>query len=183
MTSSPLDIPVKTADGRQTTLAEFRGRVMLVVNVASKCGLTVQYEGLEKLYEAKRDAGLVVLAFPANNFMEQEPGTEAEIVEFCTSTYDVQFPIFSKISVKGEAIHPLYRSLTAIAPDAIGEGPMRDRLKGYGVEPENKADVLWNFEKFLIGRDGRVAARFSPDVTAEDGRLVSAIDKELAQRA
>ncbi len=182
MTFSPLDIPVKTADGRLTTLAEFRGRVMLVVNVASKCGLTVQYAGLEKLYKAKRDAGLVVLAFPANDFMGQEPGTEAEIVEFCTSTYDVQFPIFSKISVKGTAIHPLYRSLTTLAPDATGEGPMRERLKGYGVEPENKADVLWNFEKFLIGRDGKVAARFSPDVTAEDGRLVSAIDKELAQR-
>jgi glutathione peroxidase len=123
--SSPLDIPVKTADGRKTTLAEFRGRVMLVVNVASKCGLTVQYEGLEKLYEAKRDAGLIILAFPANDFMEQEPGTEAEIVEFCTSTYDVQFPIFSKISVKGQAAHALYRSLTTIAPDATGEGPMR----------------------------------------------------------
>lgn len=181
MTSSPLDIPVKTADGRQTTLSEFRGRVMLVVNVASKCGLTVQYEGLEKLFEAKRDEGLVVLAFPANDFMQQEPGTEAEIVEFCTSTYDVQFPIFSKISVKGDAIHPLYRSLTTAVPNAIGEGPMRDRLKGYGVVPDNAADVLWNFEKFLIGRDGNVVARFAPDVTADDQRLVSAIEKELAR--
>jgi len=181
VTSSPLDISVKTADGRQTTLGEFRGRVMLVVNVASKCGLTVQYEGLEKLFEAKRDEGLVILAFPANDFMGQEPGTEAEIVEFCTSTYDVQFPIFAKISVKGEATHPLYRSLTTIAPDAIGEGPMRDRLKGYGVEADSASDVLWNFEKFLIGRDGNVAARFAPDVTADDGRLVSAVEGELAR--
>ncbi len=181
MTSSLLDIPVKTADGRQTTLAEFRGQVMLVVNVASKCGLTVQYVELEKLFEAKRDDGLVVLAFPANDFMGQEPGTEAEIVEFCTSTYDVQFPIFAKISVKGEGAHPLYRRLTALAPEAIGEGPMRDRLKGYGVEADNPFDVLWNFEKFLIGRDGNVAARFSPDVTADDRRLVAAVEKELAR--
>lgn len=182
MTSNPLDITVRTADGRQTTLAEFRGRVMLVVNVASKCGLTVQYDGLEKLFKAKRDEGLVILAFPANDFMGQEPGTEAEIVDFCTSTYDVQFPIFAKISVKGDAIHPLYSNLTAAVPDAVGEGPMRDRLKGYGITPDNKADILWNFEKFLIGRDGNVAARFAPDVTAEDQRLVSAVEKELAQR-
>ncbi|MCV9967191.1 glutathione peroxidase [Pararhizobium sp. BT-229] len=181
MTTSPLDIPVKTADGRQTTLAEFRGRVVLVVNVASKCGLTVQYEGLEKLFETKREEGLVVLAFPANDFMGQEPGTEAEIVEFCTSTYDVQFPIFAKISVKGETIHPLYRSLTSAVPNATGEGPMRDRLKGYGVVPDNAADVLWNFEKFLIGRNGNVVGRFAPDVTADDQRLVSAIEKELAR--
>ncbi len=182
VTSSPLDIPVKTADGSQTTLDAYRGRVMLVVNVASKCGLTVQYEGLEKLFEAKRDEGLVILAFPANDFMGQEPGTEAEIVEFCTSTYDVQFPIFAKISVKGATAHPLYQSLTETAPEAIGEGPMRERLKGYGVVANDPADVLWNFEKFLIGRDGQVAARFAPDVTPDDRRLVSAIEKELARR-
>jgi glutathione peroxidase len=154
---------------------------MLVVNVASKCGLTVQYKGLQKLFEAKRDEGLVILAFPANDFMGQEPGTEAEIVEFCTSTYDVQFPIFAKISVKGGATHPLYRSLTAIAPEAVGEGPMRDRLKEYGVEADSVSDILWNFEKFLIDRDGNIAARFSPDVTADDRRLVEAVEKELAR--
>lgn len=176
-----LDISVVTADGRHTTLAEFRGRVMLVVNVASKCGLTVQYAALEKLYEARRDEGLVVLAFPANDFMGQEPGTEAEIVEFCTTTYDVQFPIFAKLSVKGETIHPLYRSLTAAMPQAIGDGPMRERLRSHGLAADDTTAILWNFEKFLISRDGRVIARFAPDVTADDRRLLSAIEQELAK--
>lgn len=178
---SLLDIPVKGLDGRQTTLNDFRGKVMLVVNVASKCGLTPQYEGLEKLYEDKRDQGFVVLAFPANDFKGQEPGTDAEIVAFCTSTYDVQFPVFSKISVKGDEKHPLYRALTNAASSAIGEGPMRERLKGYGIETGDTGEILWNFEKFLIGRNGKVAARFAPDVTADDPRLVSSIEKELAR--
>jgi glutathione peroxidase len=177
-----LDIPVKRPDGRETTLNEYRGRVMLVVNVASKCGLTVQYEGLEKLYEDKREQGLVIVAFPANDFKGQEPGTDEEIVSFCTSTYDVQFPIFSKISVKGSDRHPLYRALADIMPTATGEGPMRERLKGHGIETGEVGEVLWNFEKFLIGRDGKVAARFSPDVTAEDPRLIDGIDKALAQK-
>jgi glutathione peroxidase len=177
-----LDIPVKRTDGGETTLGEYRGMVMLVVNVASKCGLTVQYEGLEKLYEDKRDQGLVVLAFPANDFKGQEPGTDEEIVEFCTSTYDVKFPIFSKISVKGSERHPLYGVLTETMPAATGEGPMRDRLKGHGIETGAVGEVLWNFEKFLIGRDGKVAGRFAPDVTAEDQRLISAIDGELANK-
>src|SRR6218665_2098863 len=110
--SDVLNIPVKLADGRETSLNEFKGKVMLVVNVASKCGLTKQYEGLEKLYEDKQGAGLVITAFPANNFKGQEPGTDSEIVEFCQSTYDVKFPIFSKISVKGDDKHPLYKALT-----------------------------------------------------------------------
>jgi glutathione peroxidase len=176
-----LDIPVKRADGRETTLSDYRGEVILVVNVASKCGLTVQYESLEKLYEDKRGRGFVVAAFPANDFKGQEPGTDEEIVAFCTSTYDVRFPIFSKISVKGEEIHPLYRQLTASAPDTIGDGPMRDRLKGNGIEPSDKTEVLWNFEKFLIGRDGEVAARFAPDVTVDDPRFLSIVDRELAK--
>jgi glutathione peroxidase len=176
-----LDIRVKRADGRDTTLNDYRGEVILVVNVASKCGLTVQYEGLEKLFEDKRDRGFTIAAFPANDFKDQEPGTDEEIVAFCTSTYDVKFPIFSKISVKGEDKHPLYRQLTAAAPDTIGDGPMRDRLKGHGIEPGDKSDVLWNFEKFLIGRDGEVAARFAPDVTVEDPRFLAIVDKELAK--
>ncbi|KRB51908.1 glutathione peroxidase [Rhizobium sp. Root708] len=175
-----LNVPVKLADGRATTLSEYGGKVILVVNVASKCGLTVQYEGLEKLYEDKRERGFVIAAFPANNFKGQEPGTDAEIVEFCTLTYDVKFPIFSKISVKGDDQHPLYRTLTASGLPTTGEGPMRERLRDRGLDSEEKTDVLWNFEKFLIGRNGKVVARFAPDVTADDQRLVSAIDRELA---
>ncbi|MBB3399016.1 MULTISPECIES: glutathione peroxidase [unclassified Rhizobium] len=178
-----LNIPVKLADGRETTLNDHRGKVILVVNVASKCGLTVQYEGLEKLYEDKRERGFVIAAFPANNFKGQEPGTDAEIIEFCTLTYDVKFPIFSKISVKGEDQHPLYQQLTAAVETAVGEGPMRERLRNNGLATGDNNEILWNFEKFLIGRDGKVAARFAPDVTAEDQRLVSAIDKELAKTA
>jgi glutathione peroxidase len=176
-----LSIPVKLADGRETSLDEFRGKVMLVVNVASKCGLTKQYEGLEKLYEDKQRAGLVITAFPANNFKGQEPGSDSEIVEFCQSTYDVKFPIFSKISVKGDDKHPLYRELTGSGVPTTGDGPMKERLRGFGMVVEDDDEVVWNFEKFLIGRDGRVKARFAPDVTAEDLRLIEAIDRELAK--
>ncbi|PZM10899.1 glutathione peroxidase [Rhizobium tubonense] len=181
MSDKLLDIPVKRADGRETTLNDYSGEVILVVNVASKCGLTVQYEGLEKLFEDKRDRGFMIAAFPANDFKGQEPGSDEEIVAFCTSTYDVKFPIFSKISVKGEEKHPLYRQLTALAPESIGDGPMRDRLKGHGLATSDRSEVLWNFEKFLIGRDGKVAARFAPDVTAEDPRFLSVVDRELAK--
>ena len=179
--SDLMHIPVKTADGREMTLNEYRGQVLLVVNVASKCGLTPQYEALEKLYEDKRERGFVVTAFPANDFKDQEPGTDAEIVAFCTSSYDVQFPIFSKISVKGEAKHPLYRNLTASGAATVGDGPMRDRLRGHGMVPADDKEILWNFEKFLVGRNGEVVARFAPDVTPDDMRLVSAIDKELSK--
>jgi len=178
--SAVLNIPVKLADGRETSLSEYKGKVMLVVNVASKCGLTKQYEGLEKLYEDKRDQGFVITAFPANNFKEQEPGTDAEIVEFCTSTYDVKFPIFSKISVKGEDKHPLYRELTGSSLPTTGDGPMKEKLRGFGMEVPD-GEIVWNFEKFLIDRNGEIVARFAPDVTAEDSRLVSAIDRELAK--
>jgi len=176
-----MTIPVTMADGRETTLDEYRGKVVLVVNVASKCGLTTQYDGLEKLYEDKRGDGLVIAAFPANDFKGQEPGSDAEIVAFCTSTYDVKFPIFSKISVKGESKHPLYRELTAADVTVTGDGPMRERLKGYGMDVPDDGEVLWNFEKFLIGRDGKVVARFAPDVTAEDPRLTSVVEKELSK--
>lgn len=181
MTSAVYDIPVKTIDGAAASLAKFRGKVLLVVNVASKCGLTPQYTGLESLYQNKRAQGLEVLGFPANNFMGQEPGTEADIASFCATNYDVHFPMFAKISVLGTDQHPLYGTLTAAQPQAIGEGPFRERLKGYGVNPANPVDVLWNFEKFLINRKGEVVARFSPDVTADDPRLVSAIEVELAR--
>jgi glutathione peroxidase len=135
------------------------------------------------LYQGKRASGLEVLGFPANNFKGQEPGSDSEISNFCSVNYDVHFPLFSKISVLGEDRHPLYAQLTAAQPAAIGDGPFRERLKGYGVNPENPVDVLWNFEKFLLSRKGEVVARFAPDVAADDPRLVSAIDAELAKPA
>jgi glutathione peroxidase len=183
MTESLYEVPLKRIDGTADNLGSHRGKVLLVVNVASKCGLTPQYKGLESLYQDKRAKGLEVLGFPANNFKGQEPGSDAEIREFCSTNYDVHFPLFSKISVLGEDRHPLYAKLTAAQPKAIGEGPFRERLKGYGVNPENQVDVLWNFEKFLLSRGGEVVARFSPDVAADDPRLVAAIDAELAKQA
>lgn len=181
MKNSVFDIPVKKIDGQPATLAQYRGRVLLVVNVASKCGLTPQYSQLEKLYQDKHDRGFEVLGFPANNFMGQEPGTDAEIANFCSTSYDVHFPLFSKISVKGSDRHPLYGLLTSERPDAVGEGPMRERLAGYGVKVDGAGDVLWNFEKFLVARDGSVAERFAPDVPADDPRLTAAVERELAK--
>jgi glutathione peroxidase len=181
MTASLYDIPLKQIDGTAGSLGNYGGKVLLVVNVASKCGLTPQYKGLESLYQDKRALGLEVLGFPANNFKGQEPGSDAEISDFCSINYDVHFPLFSKISVLGEDQHPLYAELTAAQPAAIGDGPFRERLKGYGVNPENPVDVLWNFEKFLLSRQGDVVARFAPDIAADDPRLVSAIDAELAK--
>jgi len=177
------DIPLKRIDGAADTLGAHKGKVLLIVNVASKCGLTPQYEGLEKLFESKRGAGLEVLGFPANNFRGQEPGTEAEIADFCKTTYDVQFPLFSKVSVVGEDQHPLYASLTKAIPAATGEGPMRTRLEGFKIETNKAPDILWNFEKFVVGRNGDVVARFAPDVAADDPRLTAVIDAELAKSA
>lgn len=183
MTTAINAIPLKQIDGTNTNLAAYQGQVVLIVNVASKCGLTAQYTGLEALYQAKHANGLQILGFPANNFKGQEPGTDAEISDFCSVNYDVHFPLFSKISVLGEDQHPLYAELTKAQPAATGEGPFREKLKGFGVNPDNTVDVLWNFEKFLINRKGEVVGRFSPDVTADDPRLVAAIDAELAKAA
>lgn len=176
-------IPLMRIDGTQDTLATHRGKVLLIVNVASKCGLTPQYAGLEKLFEERRAQGLEVLGFPANNFMGQEPGTDAEIVEFCSLTYGVKFPLFSKISVAGADQHPLYAALTQAQPHAIGEGAMRRKLEEYKISPNPAPGVLWNFEKFLVDRKGEVVARFAPDVTPEDPRLTQAVDAELAKTA
>lgn len=177
------DLPLTRLDGAADSLAAHRGKVLLIVNVASKCGLTPQYEGLEKLFEEKRGAGLEVLGFPANNFKEQEPGTDADIADFCSSTYNVQFPMFSKISVVGADKHPLYAQLTKAQPDAIGEGPHRARLEGFKIATNPAPEVLWNFEKFVVGRNGEVVARFSPDVSPTDPRLVSVLEAELAKSA
>ena len=182
MANEIYDIPVKTIDGQETNLGEHKGKVLLVVNVASKCGLTPQYEGLESLYENYREQGLEVLGFPANNFMGQEPGTEDEIKDFCSSNYNVQFPLFSKISVKGDDQHQLYHYLTETKPDTdINDGGLEENLKGYGHNRSTPGEVLWNFEKFLIGKNGEIAARFAPDVTATDERLVSKVEEELAK--
>lgn len=174
------DIPLKRIDGTHATLAEYRGKVLLLVNVASKCGLTPQYQGLEKLYRDRHSHGLEVLGFPSNDFNGQEPGSDAEISHFCSLTYDVHFPLFSKISVVGPDQHPLYAELTRVQPAAIGDGPFRERLRAHGINVSHPADVLWNFEKFLVNRQGDVVARFAPDVTSDDHRLVEAIEAELA---
>jgi glutathione peroxidase len=173
------DIALKTIDGQPASLADYQGKVLLVVNVASKCGLTPQYAGLQKLYAEKHAAGLEVLGFPANDFGAQEPGTEAEITAFCTSKYDVTFPMFAKISVVGEAKHPLYAELIAARPEAEGGDSMRKNLEGYGIKPNPKPEVLWNFEKFVIGRDGSVVGRFTPDVAADDPRLLAVLEAAL----
>ncbi|MGE3691372.1 MAG: glutathione peroxidase [Novosphingobium sp.] len=175
-------IPLTRIDGSSDSLANHKGNVLLVVNVASKCGLTPQYEGLEALYKAKKDQGFEVLGFPANDFGAQEPGTHEEIVEFCSANYGVSFPMFAKADVTGAGKQPLYAKLTAAIPTK--EGPaeeFRERLKGYGMTPTEDPEVLWNFEKFLIGKDGQVAARFAPGTEPNDPELVKAIDKELAK--
>ena len=173
------EIPLKTIDGGGATLGDYAGKVLLVVNVASKCGLTPQYEGLEAIYRKYRDDGFEVLGFPANNFAGQEPGTDAEISSFCQTSFDIDFPLFSKISVAGEDKHPLYGALTTAQPTAVGTEDFREKLAGYGMTPNPVPEVLWNFEKFLIGRDGDVVARFSPDMAPDDDRIVSAIEQAL----
>ncbi|SFR84945.1 glutathione peroxidase [Sphingomonas jatrophae] len=174
------DIPVNTIDGKPAKLADWDGQVALVVNVASKCGLTPQYDALEKLYRQYRDRGFVVLGFPANDFGAQEPGTDADIAEFCSTTFDVDFPMFSKIAVTGENTHPLYRALIAEHPQVDGPADeFREKLKGYGMEPNPAPGILWNFEKFLIGRDGKVAARFAPSLAPDDAKVVEAIEAAL----
>lgn len=176
------EIPLKTIDGEETNLGEYKDKVLLVVNVASKCGLTPQYEGLQKLYGEYQAKGLEVLAFPANNFMGQEPGTESEIKNFCSTNYNVEFPLFGKISVKGNDQHQLYHYLTETKPDTdVNDGEFEAKLKGYGSTRSTPGEVLWNFEKFLIAKDGAIAARFAPDVTAQDARLVAKIEEELGR--
>ncbi|MDQ0503348.1 glutathione peroxidase [Xanthobacter agilis] len=174
------DIPLTRIDGTPATLGAFRGKVLLIVNVASKCGLTPQYGALQALYAARQGEGLEILGFPANDFGAQEPGTEADISAFCSLSYGVTFPMFTKISVLGPTRHPLYDALTEAMPLAEGADGMRERLAKRGVMRASQSDVLWNFEKFLVDRDGRVAARFSPDVAPNDPRLARALDAALA---
>jgi glutathione peroxidase len=184
MTTAIAAIPLTRIDGAADTLANHAGKVLLVVNVASKCGLTPQYEGLEKLYERYRGQGLEVLGFPANDFGGQEPGTNEEIAGFCSLNYGVSFPLYAKADVTGPAQQPLYAALTQAQPAKQGDAEtMRERLRGYGMTPTEDPDVLWNFEKFLIARDGSVAARFAPGVAPDDAILVTAIEAALAEQA
>ncbi len=160
--ASPLDFTVKDIDGKDYDLQQLKGRVVMIVNVASKCGLTPQYEGLEKLYSTYKDRGLVVIGFPANNFNGQEPGTDEQIKEFCSTKYNVSFPMMSKISVKGDDQHPLYKFLTDEA-----------------TANDFKGDIGWNFTKFLVDRNGNVFARFGSKVKPQDEQIVAAIEKGL----
>jgi glutathione peroxidase len=158
---APLAGEMKGIDGKPVDLASYKGKVVLVVNVASRCGYTGQYAGLQKLYDAHKDKGLVILGFPANDFGAQEPGSDAEIAQFCSTKYAVTFPMFSKITVKGAGKAPLYKTLTEAA--------------------DPKGEVGWNFEKFLIGKDGTVIGRFKSGVAPDDAKLVQAIEAALAK--
>jgi glutathione peroxidase len=179
------EIPLTTIAGAPATLADYSGKVLLVVNVASKCGLTPQYTALEALYQKFKPRGFAILGFPANDFAGQEPGTNEEIATFCSTEYPVTFPLFSKIAVTGPGKHPLYAALIAAKPEHVVYGPWREGLTDYaaknGFPPPNPLpELLWNFEKFLIGRDGKVLARFAPDTPPDDPRITEAIEAALA---
>lgn len=175
------DIPLRRIDGTETKLADFSGKVVMVVNVASKCGLTPQYEGLEKLFQEYGSKGFTILGFPSNQFLGQEPGSNEEIQEFCKLNYGVSFPLFQKIDVKGEGQHPLYKELTKTQPKAQKKGLsfFSWTLKLIGQGKKQSTDILWNFEKFLINKKGEVIARFAPDVKPEEAIIKDAIEAEL----
>ncbi len=171
-----------TLDGEQTTLEQWQGKVLLVVNVASKCGLTPQYEQLEALQKAWQSQGFSVLGFPCNQFLEQEPGSNEEIKTFCSTTYGVTFPMFEKTDVNGPARHALYSALVAAQPEALrpeGSG-FYERMVSKGRAPKAPGDILWNFEKFLINKQGEVVARFAPDMTPDDATIIASIKQALA---
>lgn len=163
---SPLDFTVKDIDGKDADLSRYKGKVVLIVNVASRCGYTPQYAGLEKLYKDYADKGFVILGFPANNFKGQEPGTNEQIKQFCKAKYDVTFPMMSKISVKGDDKHPVYKVLTE--GDGAHVGP-------------TKGEVTWNFNKFLVAKDGKEVAHFDSKTKPDDPKLTGAIDAELTK--
>ena len=181
------NIPVQRITGEPATLGEYRGKALLLVNVASKCGLTPQYSALEELYSRFKDAGLVVCGFPANDFGAQEPGSDDEIQAFCATNYSVDFPMFSKIAVTGPDTHPLYEALIEAKPQATGDSRegFRQNLNGFLAAKHNGAStnpepgILWNFEKFLVDRGGKVVARFSPEITPDDPAVVSAVESAL----
>ena len=159
---SVYDFKMKDIDGKDVSLSQYKGKVLLIVNVASLCGNTPQYKDIEALYEKYKDKGLVVLGFPANNFMGQEPGSDESIKTFCTTKYNVSFPMFSKISVKGSDMHPLYKYLTEKSENGVIDAP-----------------IQWNFQKFLIGRDGKIITSVAPKSSVTDPDLVKQIEKAL----
>ncbi|HEV7221360.1 MAG TPA: glutathione peroxidase [Pirellulales bacterium] len=159
-----LNFKMKSLTGKTVDLSKYKGKVVMIVNVASQCGLTPQYEGLEELHEKYADKGLAILGFPANEFGAQEPGSDEEISEFCEKNYGVKFDMFSKVVVKGEGQCPLYKFLTSKE-----------------TEPQPAGDITWNFEKFVIGRDGKIVARFAPKTKPESEEVVSVIEEQLAK--
>ncbi len=183
MSATVYDIPVRRIDGAESSLRDFAGKVLLVVNVASKCGLTPQYKGLEELYSKYREQGFVIAGFPANDFAGQEPGSNEEIQTFCTTSFGVDFPLFDKITVVGKDKHPLYARLIEAQPEAIStkEVPFAEDLKKYGIQPNPEPEILWNFEKFLVSRTGQVVKRFAPNTEPTDPALVAAVEDELAK--
>ena len=182
MSKTVYEFDLNKIDGTKTQLSEYRGKVLLLVNVASKCGLTPQYEGLEKLYSEYKEKGLMVLGFPANEFAGQEPGTNAEIQEFCQMKFGVQFPMFEKVVVKGEGQHPLYAFLTESKPEAQlkKDGKLLGLLREKNLLSGKPHDIKWNFEKFLINRKGEIVERFSPDIEPTDPMITEAIKRELS---
>ncbi len=177
------DIPIRMIDGEETTLDAYRGKTLLIVNTASRCGLTGHYEGLQSLYHTYRGRGLEVFGFPSNDFNGQEPGANAEIAKFCETTFGVDFPMFEKISVAGPAKHPLYAALTAAAPVAISTtgNALGWKLASHGIAVAPAPELQWNFEKFVVNAAGEVTARFAPDTAPDDPALVSAIETQLGE--
>lgn len=159
-----LDFKVKSISGKEVDLSQYKGKVLVVVNVASECGLTPQYEGLEALYEKYSNKGLAVLGFPCNQFGKQEPGSDAEIAQFCEANYKVKFPMFSKVEVNGDGAAPFYKHLTSL-----------------DIKPKGKGQVAWNFEKFVIGKNGEVVARFAPKTEPDAPELIKVVESELAK--
>jgi glutathione peroxidase len=163
--AGPLSFKMKSISGQDVNLADYKGKVLLLVNVASECGLTPQYEQLQTMHDKYKDKGFVVLGFPCNQFGRQEPGTEADIAKFCTDNYKVTFPLFAKIEVNGGGAAALYQYLTAVE-----------------TKPQGKGKISWNFEKFLVGRSGQVVARFAPNTEPDALEVVAAIEAELAKK-
>jgi glutathione peroxidase len=185
MSSAIYHIPLRRIDGSAASLAEHEGTVLLIVNVASQCGLTPQYAELEEIYEKYRDRGFSVLGFPANQFAGQEPGSNAEIQQFCQSKFGIKFPMFEKIVVKGDGQHRLYSELITQCPTAQQKpnGTLRKTLDQHGLGPSNDRDIMWNFEKFLVNRRGEVVGRFAPDIPPKDSTITAAIEAELSKPA
>lgn len=181
MSKSLLDIEFKSVKGETKTLKDFSAKMYLVVNTASKCGLTPQYEALQAVYGEYHAKGLEIIAFPANEFLGQEPGSDNEIQEFCRLTYNVSFPVMSKIIVKGEGQHELYRELITQKPEAVKdpESDFEERLKSKGLLTGEPKDIHWNFEKFLVDADGNIVERYFPDIAPNDERITTKIESLL----